>query len=266
MRVVILGLLIAFIAGCAAVSTPSITGGREPQQVTEDSETAIENSFMALMNQTSDGERSRAVAQYLDRQRDFYYIAHGMMNTFDNELNLLHQRKESGTELTAEDFQKFNQISFQMRIAREFSERNLHEMLGIYELALIHANDPQATDHRASLWIVTNVSDWLQKSARTGDRSAVISLAEHLEDVNRAQREKFAEKKMKPIRIPSFEKHYRVSKDVLSAAYEQSLKFAKERKKTLFDSFIGQKWSEFEKNRQRLSLKDFFRTRSLFGR
>ena len=228
---------------------------REPQQITlplvelKDEDEKIQSSFKALMNQPNDAERSRAAAKFLDRQRDFYYIAHGLLNTFDKELEKVYHLKQQGIELTSKDLEKFEKASFQMRIAREFSERNLHEPIGIYSLALEQANNPDAEFHRASGWIVANVNDWLKEGAKKGDSSATINLAQHLDDVNKSFRAELKSGGKQIIGIPSFEKIYSVNREALALAHKQSLNYAADRQQTLFDSFIGQEWVKYQAER-----------------
>ncbi len=248
--------------GC---SSPSV---RAPQQSKESSTqsvnipaalkegpTAAESSFQTLMGVTGNGEKSRAVAKFLNRQRDFYFIAHGLLNNFDAELDKLIEMKKMAP-LTVSDFETVDRLQFQLRIAWEFSERNLHEILDIYELALRNANDPSAEFHQASLWIVENIAGWLKAGAKKGDSSAIISLAQNLDDVNYQVRESLATRGKKIIRIPSFAKFYLLSAEAYKAAHAQSLKFAKLRQPTLLDSFIGREWLRYKADRESESLNE----------
>ena len=248
-------LFLVSIVNCTSIKKETEKSVREPQQVVlhlhgmlEEND-KIQKSFQSLMNQSSDANRSRAAATFLDRQRDFFYIAHGLLNTFDEELEKVYHLKQQGVDLAARDLKGFEKASFQMRIAWEFSERNLHELIGIYSLALEQANNPSAQYHRACGWIVANINDWLVEGAKKGDSSAIINLAQHLEDANKSLRQEFKSSGKKITRIPSFEKIYRVRAEALASAHKQSLKFSADRKQTLFDSFIGKEWLLYQAER-----------------
>lgn len=250
-----IGLLLVVILSCAQLpkedlNTPS---PRTPQQAAEvvQSESESEKTYSILMNETSDGLRSQRVANYLDRQLDFYYIAFGMVNDFDIELDKIHKIKKAnpGAVVATEDLQKMDRMLFQLRIAREFSERNLHDILDIYGLALKNANDPASPFHRASGWIITNISDWLKDSSKKGNKLAIINLAQFLDDENRQFRIEMTSGGKKIIKIPSFENHYTLSNAALNAATLQSRQFYAARKPTRFDSLIGKKWLEYEAER-----------------
>ncbi len=244
-------LMLGSLYSCMSVTSKSNTSAlpREPQQVvSEDDSKKAEATFKSLMNNPNDGERSRAVANFLNRQRDFYFIAHGMLNEFDTELDRLITLQKQKV-LTATDLEKFEQLSFQMRIAWEFSERNMHELLDIYELALYQANDTTAEYHRASGWIVDNIREWLKDGAKKGDSSAIISLAQKLDDVNLEVRAAIQKTGKKVIRIPSYKNIYAVSAEALKTAHAQSLKFSQARKQTLVETFIGKEWLQHKKER-----------------
>ncbi len=244
-------VMLGSLYGCINVNYKSDTSAvtREPQQVvSEDVSKKAEATFKNLMNKPSDDERSQAVAVFLDRQRDFYFIAHGMLNEFDAELDRLVALQKLRI-LTAADLEKFEQLSFQMRIAWEFFERNLHEMLDIYELALYQANDKTAEYHNASSYVVDNVRGWLKEGALKGNSSAIISLAQKLDDVNREVRAAMQAAGKKVILIPSYKTIYAVSAEALKTAHAQSLKFSQARKQTLLDSFIGKEWLQHKKQR-----------------
>lgn len=250
-----IALTLGMLHGC--INTDSRTDSkadnsvleRQPQQdISEGEHKHSEVTFKNLMNKPNDGEKSRAVANFLDRQRDFYFIAHGMLNVFDAELDrlvILQKQKK----LEPVDLEKFEKLSFQMRIAWEFSERNLHEMLDIYELALYQANDPNAEYYRSSGWIVKNVRDWLKEGSRKGDSSAIISLAQKLDDINLEVRNVIQSSGKKVIQIPSYKNIYSVSAEALKTAHIQSLKFSLARKQTLLDSFIGKEWLQYKAQR-----------------
>ena len=248
------------VLGCSMFQKPGISPTREPQQATEmyqmDITEKISSSFKSMMDEPTDAERSRRVGKFLQSHRDFFYIAQGLLTNFDEELGKLYHLKTENIELVAEDKARFVKASYEMRIAWEFSERNLHEILGVYELALTHANDPSSEYHRACEWIVTNVAKGLDRGWKNGDRSAIISLAQDLQDINHEFAASLKSQNKKAILIPSFKKYSEASSAVRAAAFQQSLKYAQQRKQTLFDSFIAKEWLEFTEKRSNLEQEE----------
>ncbi|MFZ3230421.1 MAG: polysaccharide deacetylase family protein [Pseudobdellovibrio sp.] len=249
-------ILSTFFFGCTSLDkSKNLQSARVPQQVIEataienDITTSIQNSFLNLMNENSDAARSIRTAKFLDRQLSFFYIAQGLLNSFDSDLDKLYQAKIKGIAATDEDRKKFEKSRYQLRIAWEFSERNLHELVGIYELALIQANDPSAEYYRVSNWIIANISKWLNDSWKKGDQTATIALAQEFDNVNNELKEILKKKNKKVVRIPSFKIYSEASSDVRAKAFQQSLKYAQERKQTYYDSFVGKEWIKYQEDR-----------------
>ncbi len=249
MRNLFLSLVFLTLAGCVSTNKIHESSVRQPQaSPAVEMDDSIQVTFRGLMSSASDAERSRAFAKFLDRQRDFYFISQGMLSEFDAELDRIYNI-DKVTPLSAKDFEKFDQLSFQMRIAWEFSERNLHEIIGLYELALIQANDRGAEFHKASDWIIVNISDWLKDGVKKGHTLAIMNLSQHLDEINSKIKGELQKNNQKVIRIPIFEKYYKLSAERLMSAQAQSLRISKDRKQTLLDSFTGKKWLEYKVER-----------------
>ena len=177
-----------FLTSCTFFQKQDSVKIREPQQSTGAADIKeirdITNTFQNIMSAPKDGQRSQEAAHFLQRQRDFYYIAQGLLNNFDEELAKLYHLKMEGLEISNSDKARFLKASYQMRIAWEFSERNSQELIGIYELFLKNANDPKSEYQKACTWIVTNIAKWLDKGWSDGDQASIISLAQDFDDIN----------------------------------------------------------------------------------
>ncbi len=248
--ILVAAMMLATIPSCTIFQKQQTPSSRDPQQTLEQNvDEKVQRTFTNLMNAASDGERSQQVAHFLTNQRDFFYIAQGLLNHFDEELAKLYHLKTERYALTAQDKMAFAKASFQMRIAWEFSERNEHELLGIYELALTHANNRSSEYNRACTWIVKNITKWLDKGWKNGDQSAIISLAQNFDDINEEYSAQLKSQGKTSVLIPSYKQYSGASSAVRDQAYRQSIRYSDDRKKSLFDSFIAKKWLEFSERR-----------------
>ena len=197
-------------------------------------------TFEKLMSNPDDGEKSRSFANYLDRQKTNFYIGQQLMFQFDEKLDALYNKSLLGLEITEEDTVELDKVRFQNYIAWEFSERNLHEMLDLYQLALKHANTEGSPFQKSSSWIVPNVKKWVDESWKKGDKSAIITLATELNDVNEVFKSEQPTAKL----VPSFNAYINPSQAMMTEAFNRSKWLVKNRKKTHLDSLVEKKWSE----------------------
>lgn len=264
----ILSLTLFFSFACQ--STAPKEDKREVAQFNQEHEEhQHERLFESIMAQESDSEKSRNFAKYLDRQRSFYYVAQQLLFSFDEKLDVIYNKKMNGEELTQNDLNEFAKIRFQNLIAWEFSERNAHEMLDLYHLALRHANADQSPHQKSSRWIVANVKKWIDEGWKKGDKSAIINLANQLNDVNllfESERAKAtpeqifnqAGKKTKAkFKVPSFADYVNPSAAMTAEAFKRSKWLVANRKKTHLDTFIEKEWSEYLQTREQQSEQDF---------
>lgn len=196
--------------------------------------------FERLMSNPNDEEKSRDFANYLERQKSFFYVAQQLLFSFDEKLDVIYNKKQIGEQLTTEDINEFTKIRFQNLIAWKFSERNLHEMLDLYYLALKHANTEGSPYQKSCQWIVANVKKWVDESWKKGDKSAIITLAQNLNDVN----VQFGTEQAN-VKAPSFNAYLKPSQTILAEAYKRSKWLVVNRKKTHVDTFIESKFTEY---------------------
>ncbi len=240
---IVSGLLILFFQLSCATSQKNLNPSpREPQQVAV---TQIffpaYKTFESFVAEPDEAIRSQEAATMLDRQRDFYFIAQDMLTAFDAELDKLYYLKQQNVTLAASDFEKFNQLNFQMRIAREFSEKNLHELLGIYDKALPQANDPAADFHKASDLLVNNVNAWLKTGSKKGDGPAISTMAQHLEDVNFQVKKELINNGKSITNIPSYKNYFKNQMPNLHTDIS--------RLDSALQSTIGKEWLLFQAER-----------------
>ncbi len=211
----------------------------------ENGQTAISEltnkKFEILMKSDLSGENRQSFINYINRQRDFYYIAQDLMNKFDTQLSKIHKIKTSGAEISSPDLDIFQKNKFQLRIAWEFSERNLHELLEMYELVLVHANDKTSKHHLAAKLILNQWPQWMESGWSSGDQLAIIALSQELSDVNAEFLVSHPNAK-----TTNVNKYALASVEVRKKAHAQSLVFAKKRSHNLIDSFIEKEWIEFK--------------------
>lgn len=235
-----------------SASVDSIT----ESQITQPSEHQIEektlNSFKAMMTAPNDGERSRRIANYLDRQRNFFYIAQGLVAQFDEKLDQIYDQYSNQDNVDLETAQvnelvEFNNLKLKNLIAWEFSERNLHEMLDVYYLTLKHANDPQSPYQKANEWAVKNIKDWIKSGYNSGDQMATIVLSQAIENVNKnfVAAHKLENLKQSDYTIANLSFYANKSGLELQNAYKQSLQLAKNRPLRLIDAKLEKDWTQF---------------------
>lgn len=253
------------LAILATFSCQSLWQKNETREVAqtkyEDEEAKHARTFDILMAAPTDAEKSRNFAKYLDRQRNFYYIAQQLLFTFDEKLDVIYNKKMISEPLTTDDVDTFTKVRFQNLIAWEFSERNLHEMMDLYYLALKNANDSTSPHQKSCQWIVANVKKWVDEAWKKDDKSAIINLATELNDVNVRIGE---EMKGQKVKAPSFKAYLNPSEEMLKQAYARTKWIVENRKKTHFDSFLEKEWSEFLQTRTAESEADFLNSNNSF--
>ena len=191
----------------------------------------------------------------MNRQRDFYYIAQELVNSFDRELDVLYQMKQRGKQIDAKNFQAFDKIKFQLAVAWEFSEKNMHEMEDLYSLVLENANSKSSKHQLASKFILRKMPDWMSEGWVHGDRSAVISLAQHFSDANDLFKTANPQGQ-----TANFDRYARASLSTRQKAQQESLIRSKMRSKTLLDQFIASEWVSYQKSREDENIKPEERT------
>lgn len=246
-------ILLLFVLSSCQTSKP--TNQRQSASV-EHAEHQVEektlNAFNSMMSAPTDGERSRRIANYLDRQRNFFYIAQGLLSQFDEKLDQVYNKysNQDNIDLEAaqiEDLTEFNNLKIKNLVAWGFSERNLHEMLDVYYLTLKHANDPQSPYHKANIWAVTNIKDWIKSGYNSGDQMATIVLSQAIETVNKdfVAANKLENFKQSDYTIANLSFYANRTDLELQTAYKQSLQLAKNRPLRLIDAKLEKEWSQF---------------------
>jgi len=249
----ILGLL-AILVSCQNTQIRSVSSA--PAKADNLQSDSLHNDsiqkFETIMNQELSGEKRQSFINFITRQRDFYYIAQDLLNQFDLELDQLYKQKKAGQNLLPQDIENFEKRRFQLRIAWEFSERNLHELLDMYALVLQHANHPESKHHTAARLILNQWPSWMNEDWQSGDQLAMISLGQYLDDINLEFKVKYPN-----ARVVNFDRYTKASNEIRKKAHAESLKFAKQRSHSLIDSFLAKEWKEYQTLR---SIEDSFET------
>ena len=76
------------------------------------------NAFNSMMSAPTDGERSQSIANYLDRQRSFFYIGQGLLAQFDEKLDQLHQQyaDKENVDLEQSSNSDFNELNLSTKL------------------------------------------------------------------------------------------------------------------------------------------------------
>ncbi len=245
-------LLLFILSSCQTSKTTSQRGSASVEVAEHQVEEKTLNAFNNMMSASTDGERSRRIANYLDRQRNFFYIAQGLLGQFDEKLDQVytkysHQENIDLEAANSEDLSEFNNLKIKNLVAWEFSERNLHEMLDVYYLTLKHANDPQSPYQKANLWAVANIKDWIKSGYNSGDQMATIVLSQAIETVNKhfIAANKLENLKQSDYSIANLSFYANRSDLELQNAYKQSLHLSKNRPLRLIDAKLEKEWSRF---------------------
>lgn len=248
---IFLSLLIFVQCGCVSQKLSS----RLPQQVEAKQEAeSAEQVFQSIVRQIDDKDRAKATESFLIRQRDFHFIAEEMLNSFDAELEKLYNLKQQDFQLADKDFEKFNQLNFQLRVAREFSEKNLNQLIEVYSKVLPQANDPAAEFYKPSGELITTINKWL-KNSKKENPAAVLNLAQHLDDVNIGFKKELISSGRPAVGIPSFANMYKTNssssivKNKMSGLNVLDQQAQKESKETAAVSDINKEWLQYQAER-----------------
>jgi peptidoglycan/xylan/chitin deacetylase (PgdA/CDA1 family) len=139
--------------------------------------------FQAIMNNETIGEKSAEFEKYVDRQRKVYYIAQKLLLEFDKELDRIYKQKQ--TPLQSNEKINFYKLRYKMNIAWEFSERNLHELVDIYQKVLDCANDITNENKKVCGYIVVNTTKRLDKVWKKAvERHSILALTQEMSEVH----------------------------------------------------------------------------------
>jgi len=246
----ILSILVAgFLLACSSpkkTETGIVGDARTPQQAVSDYESEEdqknEKTFQNLMNYPTDVQRSKEFGRFLRKQMGNFYIAQGLVNQFDKELDKVYLAKKKDVD-SEPDQTKLEEIKAKLHFTWEFYERNLHEMSYLYGRLLSEAGTPASPFQQASQFVLSSMQKFFDEGWKQGDRMAVLSLAQEYAEVGRQYKE------MKPAgKTPGFTSYYvKKAEDEkeLTAAHAQSLKFQESRKKRYIDRVLEKDWTDY---------------------
>lgn len=127
--------------------------------------------------------------KYVIHQFDFLYIGQSLMHDFDQELDRLVAVKKKNGKITADDTEKINLLYFQLQVARQVYEENLHQLSDLYLMTL---ETRLATDINGDTDLMTKTNlilsqlpKWLDEAETKQYTIGAIAVADAIEDVNR---------------------------------------------------------------------------------
>lgn len=240
-------IISSFLLGCSS-STKNIS--RDPQQaeteyVTE-TNAAAENTFQILINHP-EKTRDQDFAKFLRRQMGYFYIANELVHEFDQELEKLYQEKKKNVD-SEPDQKKLEEIKAKLYFSWEFFDRNLDELTYIYSRLLEEAGNPNSQFKTAATHTLSGMAKFFEEGWKKGDQMAVLKIAHEYYEIGQRYKEKHPEGK-----TPSFVAVYAKKADddkEVAAAYAQSLKHHKLRKKRYVDSVLEKDWSQYVDKRK----------------
>ncbi|MGZ5279378.1 MAG: polysaccharide deacetylase family protein [Pseudobdellovibrionaceae bacterium] len=242
-------MVAGFLLACSSpkkTETGSVAGARTPQQAAFDYESEEdqknEQTFQNLMNQPTDVQRSKEFGRFLRKQMGNFYIAQGLVNQFDKELDKVYQAKKKDVD-SEPDQKKLEEIIAKLQFTRELYERNLHEMTYLYGRLLEEAGKPASPLQRASEFVLSSMKKFLDDGWKQGDQMAVLSLAQDYAEAGRLYKE------MNPGgKTPGFTSYYvqKAENDKeLTVARAQSIKFHDVRRKRYVDRVLEKDWTDY---------------------
>lgn len=247
----LLYVLSAIVLTSCSSSTKSIDSiERTPQQAQSDEE-IFENSFQTVMNATGtnqkeiDQNRARQMAAYLHRQMGYFYLASGLVMKFDEELNRLYRVRvrDASTEIDTTELEKLN---FQLNVAREMVERNLHELQHVFARLLEEGNG-KGPLQKAAWYSLTALNKPFDVAWTEGDQWAVISLAQEFKATFEQVQAANPSIKMES---PKFFKYTKKSEEEKRTAYARNILRYESRKPRYVDSFLQKKWDDYQAERK----------------
>jgi len=206
-------------------------------------DTKIQQTFENIMNKELSSEKAKAFMKYIDRQRGFYFIAQGLVQSFDQELDKLVELKKQKSTLSADDQLAFNKLKFSVYVAWQFHKRNIDELEELYRLSLEHAHDKQSKHQLAAKFILQKIPQWMQQGWVEGHKLSTVTLARYLDSIN------IEFLKEKPdARVVSFSAYTDVSPEQLSRFNRDMKTEMKLKSSRKIEAFVQKEWTEYFNN------------------
>jgi len=168
-------------------NTESATPLRAPAYATfvQDNTNKHIKMFNEIMDSKNDSERLNKFKKLLDRQIDTYYFISHKLKKFDTILGESYQKKQAGEKISSSDKEQLKKLHIENVALWEFKEKNLDELLKLYNILLVNVHDENSKYQRESKWIIAKIPFWMRASwNKDGDQLPIIEISEKLHQVN----------------------------------------------------------------------------------
>lgn len=170
-----------------SISNSTVSAQRSPAYSTfvQDSTNRHIKLYKEIMQSKNDSERLNKFKDLIERQISIYYFISNKQKVFDQFLEQLYQKHLSTGSIDTSDKERLQLYHIENTALWEFKEKNLDDLLKLYNLVLVNIHDDQSEYVRESKWIMAKIPFWLRKFWGTdGDQLPIIEIAEKLHQVN----------------------------------------------------------------------------------
>jgi len=200
--------------------------------------------FNEIMNSKNDNERLNKFKNLVDRQISIYYFVTHKIKNFDSLISELHSKKQSQGKIDKTDKKALEKAHIENNLLWEFKEKNMDELLKLYNIALVNAHDDSSVHQRESKWILAKIPFWLRASwNKDADQLPVIEIAEKLQIVSSDFKRKSA--KYNPNYLPELNTFLKLTVD----QYNDSIKKTDDNYNLKFkngsNELINTSWNEY---------------------
>ena len=141
--------------------------------------------FNEIMDSKNDSERLNKFRKLLERQVDTYYFITNKLKKFDSIINDYYQKKQAGEKVNSSDKNQLKKYHLENVALWEFKEKNMDELLKLYNILLVNVHDDNSKYQRESKWILAKIPFWMRASwNKDGDQLPIIEIAEKIHQVN----------------------------------------------------------------------------------
>ncbi len=232
-KYLLLAALIGFVGAC---STFSKNDARAPQGEAEyvtEQDQKNENRFQTLMNFPTAVEASTHFKGYLNRQMQVFFVAQGLLNQFDAELNKLHKAKMADVDSEPKQ-DNLEALKLKLNVVWERSEEKQHELAYIYHRLREEAAKNSSPHQQKATFILSSLQSHFEKLWKSGgDHWAILSLVQDFKEMDEAYRA--VNPNAPTMTFMSFYSKKLDNQSEIADAKRQSAAFQKTRKKTKLD-------------------------------
>ncbi len=250
MKTVVLSLAI-LLSLTVACSSSMKSGNRSPQQVAEqpsEEELKNEQAFIALMSNPTPEASARDFGKYLDRQLNYIFIAQGLLQQFDQELDAVHKAKMKNVDAEP-DQRKLDQLRIKLNIVWEYYHEKTERLTHIYSRLRDEAAKNSSPYQKSATFALGSMQSYVDRAWKSGDHWALLTLIASLQ----AADEKLQETNpgQPTLAFMSFYTKKLNNQNEINSAKAQSVTFQKTRKKRALDRAFEKEWTTYLDQREK---------------